>query len=109
MSHDTFMGHVQLHERAWGTDNYKGRPSLDEILSARIVCFWRVRYSDPGYQITLHESPSEIHKYASDLVLHNRTRPPERRIAKLFVEKEQWVIKGVKVIAEPAAKSRLEK
>jgi hypothetical protein len=95
-----FLGDVELHERAWGTQSYSGRPKLAEVMSARIVAFWRDNRRDPGYRITLHQNSGEIQKFVTDLVLDSNTRAPTRRLARLYVEKKRIRIKGVKLIFE---------
>ncbi|MBL8157114.1 MAG: hypothetical protein JNM70_23275 [Anaerolineae bacterium] len=102
MAQSIFMGHVQLHERAWGLDKYPDRPTLDDILKARIVAFWRAKTSDAGYRITLHESGDAIVDYINTLLFKTPVHPPDRRLVKLFVEKEEVRIKGVKLILERA-------
>lgn len=100
MAQSVFMGHVQLHERAWGMDKYPDRPGLDDILKARIVAFWRVKNTDEGYRITLHESGDEIVDYINKLLFETPVHPPDRRLVKLFIEQQEVRIKGVKLILE---------
>lgn len=102
---ESFMSYVQLHERAWGMDSYPNRPKLEDILQAKYVAFWAsTTRNDPGYRITLHEDGAEINRYLTELVLHSKTRIPDRRLARLFIEKKQYRIKGVKVMVEPIEK-----
>jgi len=95
-----FLGEVEIHERAWGTQSYSGRPKLVEIMSARIVAFWRENRRDPGYRITLHQDTKEIQRYVTEILLNVNTRTPNRRLARLFVEQKRIKIKGVKLIFE---------
>jgi len=95
-----FLGEVEIHERAWGTQSYSGRPKLADIMSARIVAFWRENRLDPGYRITLHQDTKEIQRHVTEILLNVNTRTPSRRLARLFVEHKRIKIKGVKLIFE---------
>lgn len=96
----SFLNEVEIHERVWGTVSYSGRPKLSDIMTARIVAFWRYSRRDPGYRVTLHNDSREIHKYVTDMVLNVNTRTPNRRLARLYVEQKRIKIKGVKIIFE---------
>lgn len=99
---DTFMGYVELNERAWGMEKYPGRPTLEEILAAKVVVFWRCTSNrkDPGYRVTLHRSIAELEKHAFDMRIHSNTRMPDRRLAKLFVNQRPAKIAGLKLRLE---------
>lgn len=97
---NTFMGYVELNERAWGLDKYPGRPALDEILAAKAVAFWRVNTTDPGYRVTLHRTIGELEQYAYDLLIHSNTRKPDRRLAKLFINQKPARIAGLRLKLE---------
>jgi len=98
---DAFLGFVEMNERAWGQDSYPGRPTLQQILDTRIVVFWRsTKHKDPAYRVTVHEKLTEVHDYAAQMLLHSKTRLPDRRLAKVYVDRRLLVIKGVKVVFE---------
>lgn len=98
---DTFMGFVELNERAWGSDGYAGRPRLEEILRARVVAFWQhSRNRDPAYRVSVHENLHEIHEWAAHVLIESRTRTPEKRLARLYVDKRRVRIKGVRILLE---------
>jgi hypothetical protein len=98
---ETFLSYVELHERAWGMDTYPNRPSLDSILKARVVAFWHpLNRKDAGYRITVHNNLMELNQFATDLLLHSRTRPPDKRLARLFVDQQKVKIRGVKLLLE---------
>lgn len=98
---ETFVGFVELNERAWGTNSYPGRPTLHEILTSKIVAFWRTdQKRDHAYRVTLHTTLRDINNYASAIVLHSNTRTPERRLMRLYVDQRRVVIRGVKLILE---------
>lgn len=100
-----FSSFVQFHERSWGTVQYPGRPTLNQIMNAYIVCFWRMTSKrDPNFRITIHNSTEDLHKYAAQIILDLNIKPPEKRLAKMFVNHEQYVIKGIKLLAGPANK-----
>lgn len=102
---NNFSAFVQFHERSWGTVHYEGRPSLDQIMNAYIVCFWRMTSKrDPNFRITLHTSTDDLHKYAAQLILNLNVRLPDKRLAKMFVNHELYVIKGIRLLAGPAGK-----
>jgi hypothetical protein len=98
---DTFMGFVELNERAWGTDSYPGRPRLEEILRARVVAFWQhSRNRDPAYRVSIHENLLEIHEWASQTLIDSKNRMPEKRLTRLYVDKRRARIKGVRILLE---------
>lgn len=103
MVEQSFTSYVQYHERVWGTVKYPDRPSLDQMMNAHVVCFWRMLSKrEPGYRVTVHQSTDELHKYAAQILLNLNIKPPEKRLAKLFVNGELYVIKGIKLLAGPA-------
>lgn len=104
---ESFTSYVELHERAWGMDSYPGRPKLEDILSARVVALWHSSTKrEPGYRITVYDDIKEVNQHIMDLVLHSKTESPQRRLFRLFIDKEMAKIKGLKVLwgrANPAA------
>lgn len=98
--HDSFVGHVELHERAWGMDTYSGRPKLEDILSAPIVTFWYPAKGRESRQtVMLFATMKELNEYISSLVLESKVRQPDKRLARLFVKQKRVQIKGVQLIA----------
>lgn len=96
--HDRFMTYVTMHERAWGLDTYKGRPTLKQILEAKVVAFWYPTGKDVPFTLTLHKNISEIDAYLKALVLHTKVKIPSLRLARVFIEKREVKIKAVKVV-----------
>ena len=96
---DSFMGYVELHERAWGMDTYSGRPKLEDILNAPIVTFW---YPTSGREsrntVTLFDNTKELNEYVSTLLLHSKTRQPDKRLARLFIKRRRAEVKGVQLV-----------
>jgi hypothetical protein len=106
MSGDTFMGFIELNERAWGTDSYPGRPRLEAILRARVVAFWQSNKArDPAYRVTVHENITEIHHWATDMLIASKTRVPDRRLVRLYVDKRRVRIKGVRILIEEGSQT----
>ena len=96
---DTFVGYVELHERAWGMDTYSGRPKLEDILNAPIVTFWYPAKGRESRQtVMLFTSMKELNEYISSILLESKVRQPERRLARLFVNHRRVQIKGVQLI-----------
>lgn len=96
-----FTKYVQAHERAWGMETYKGRPTLDQFLGAQVVVFWYPTDDDGSsvrYLATLHRDLKDIHEYVTHLVWHTRQRMPHARLAAIFKNQQQVKIKAVKVI-----------
>jgi hypothetical protein len=97
---DSFVGYVELHERAWGMDTYSGRPKLEDILGAPIVTFWYPAKGRESRQtVMLFTTMKELNEYLSSLVLESKVRQPEKRLARLFVRQKRVQIKGVQLIA----------
>jgi len=96
-----FMRFVEQHERAWGTESYKGRPSLNQLLEAKVVAFWHPT-SDAMYPTaTIHKDIGEINDYVTHLVWHSvKERLPLLRLEAVFVNKRQRKIKAVKILYE---------
>ena len=92
-----FMETIESHERAWGTETYKGRPTLDQLLAGKVVAFWHP--TGPGFKptVTIHRSLKEINDYVTALVLHSEKSLPVVRLEKVFVNKSQLKIKAVEV------------
>lgn len=97
---DGFMDWVQLHERAWGSRVYPGRPSLEQILSAPVVTFWQgVKESkDPIYTVRLHEDLRDVEKYLTRLLLRSGVEAPKERLVRIYADKKRMTIRAVRVL-----------
>jgi hypothetical protein len=96
-----FMKFVERHERAWGMENYKGRPTLAQLVEAKVVAFWHPTTPNMNHTATIHKSIEDIDQYVTHLVWHaGKERLPLLRLEAVFVEKVQMQIKGVKVVYE---------
>lgn len=103
-----FMDYVQHHERTWGTDSYKGRPDLADILSAAVVVFWRAEAKAEGraanqpdvsdrYLVSLHRDLRDIEEHFVKLILRGNLHAPGRRIVAIFKDQQRVRVKSVKV------------
>lgn len=63
-----FMKFVERHERAWGTETYKGRPALAQIMEAKVVAFWHPTSNAMNHTATVHKTLEEIDQYVMHLV-----------------------------------------
>ncbi len=64
------MKFVERHERAWGMEYYKGRPTLAQLMNAKVVAFWHPTTEDMNHTATMHKSVEEIDQYVTHLVWH---------------------------------------
>jgi hypothetical protein len=97
-----FMTTVQLHERSWGMENYAGRPSLEEILEAPVVVFWKQREVDnnqnkPKWKVTLYKDMQEMESYFVSMLFRMQVEVPDQVPARIFRNRQRMVIEGVKV------------
>lgn len=97
----TFMDFVQAHERSWGTDNYRGRPDLEDLLEADVLVFWQKTKKetpeDHRLFVSIHDSLDDIEKYISRLMFGNSAEVTERQIVRIFKHKKKVIIRGVKI------------
>jgi hypothetical protein len=92
-----FMAMVEQHQKAWGNETYKGKPTLQQIMDARIVVFWRPTNEAMYLTITIHNDLSEINDYLVALILHTKTRLPVLRLDSVFVGKIPRKVKSVTI------------
>lgn len=105
MTNADFMKLVQDHEREWGTANYPNRPDLMKIMSAEVVVFWRpvpkdrqqAKNVDTRLFISTHENLSAIEKYLTQMIARSGLDLPDRKIAYIFAQKEQYMIESVEI------------
>lgn len=103
---------VQKHERSWGNESYTGRPTLAEILAAKVVVFWaysgkpqpqpqnkRASQEIPPAReiITLHRDTKEVESYLTRLVFFANDNPPDRKYLRAFVDQRPVKIKSVRI------------
>ncbi len=97
-----FMSTVQLHERSWGMENYPNRPSLEEILNASVVVFWKQRettgsQNQPKWKVTLYKDMQEMESYFVSMLFRMQIEVPEQVPARIFRNRQRMVIEGVAV------------
>lgn len=96
-----FLELVEFHQKAWGTDTYKGKPNLQQLMEAQIVAFWYPANGDDLHlTATIHRNMSEINDYLLALIMHTKTRQPVLRLAKVFERQLPKKVKEVKIIWE---------
>ncbi len=98
---ESFMGWVQLLERAWGVESYEGKPTLKELLSASVVAIWYpTEPGDTRFTATIHENMNELNAYVSNLFLHSKRKLPKRRLARLFIDRRLMRVRGLRILLE---------
>ncbi len=96
---NVFMGLVELHERNWGTDTYPERPRLSDILDAPVVVFWNsADKNESRHIVTLHDNLNQLNKYFEDLFLNQKTRRIDRRISRIYRNREEVKVKGLRLV-----------
>lgn len=112
-----FVELVQLHERTWGEEQYVGRPTLKQLLTAPIVAVWSGKNevaADPkrppylqrqslpkesNFLMSVHNTAEELHQVVTDLVLLKKVTPyAMRKLSKVFIHQKEVQIVGVKLI-----------
>lgn len=95
-----FLKEVERHQQKWGAESYTGKPTLEQILKAKVVAFWYPSGTDADMHttITLHNDLKDINEYVRAIVLHTKTRMPVVRLARVFVNKRERHIKEIKII-----------
>lgn len=96
--HDRFMTYVTMHERAWGLDTYKGRPTLKQILEAKVVAFWYPTSKELPFTLTIHNDLKEIDAYLRALIIHTKVQVPRLRLARVYVNKQEVKFKTVQIV-----------
>lgn len=96
-----FFDWVQSHEREWGKKSYTGRPSLQSMMSAHVVVFWRetgaTADKKPFYVVTLHDTLDELQRYFGRMLFTAAEAPPARTVAAIFADGKRVRVTGVKV------------
>lgn len=97
---DTFMDWVQLHERAWGSRSYPGRPSLEAIMASPVVTFWRAtkESKNPPYTVRLYHDLKDVEKYLTRMLFRASVNPPEETLARIYADKKRMTVRAVRVL-----------
>ena len=89
-----FFQMIQDHERGWGITEYTGRPSLQKLLEAPIVVFWRT--TKDQYPIaTCHDSLDDVGKQMARQVILGEKY--DRTLSRIFRDKKLMRIASVNV------------
>lgn len=95
-----FYDWVQEHERTWGKRSYTGRPSLQSMMDAKVVVFWRTRDDkdkDRQYSVTLHNTLDDLQKYFARMLFTAIEVNPTRHVMAIFAEGKRVRIAGVQI------------
>jgi hypothetical protein len=85
-------------------ETYKGRPTLAQLVEAKVVAFWHPTTENMNHTATIHKSIEEIDQYVTQLVWHTgKERLPLLSLEAVFIEKFQIRIKGIRVIYEKSS------
>jgi len=96
---NVFMGLVELHERNWGTETYPDRPRLSDILDAPVVVFWHsTDKNEARHLVTLHDDLRQLNAFFEDMFLHQNTRRIDRRIFRIYANRVEVKIKGLRLV-----------
>jgi hypothetical protein len=94
-----FLELVEFHQKAWGTDTYKGQPTLNQLMDARVVAFWYPGSNDDLHvTTTIHKNMNEIDEYVLALIHHTKVRQPVLRLAKVFENQIPRKVKEIKIV-----------
>ncbi|HLU10391.1 MAG TPA: hypothetical protein VK003_12030 [Oceanobacillus sp.] len=97
---DSFMDWVQLHERAWGSRSYAGRPSLEAIMQAPVVTFWRTLKEGkrPPYTIKLYQDLKDVERYLTRLIFRSSVNPPQETLARIYANQKRITVRAVRIL-----------
>ena len=101
MAGESFMSWIDLHERAWLNDRYEGQPTSSEMAVAHVIAFWYpTKASDKRYTASIHYNLRDLNSYLSKLIIECKFHPPEKRLARLFIDGEPRQIRGVRIVLD---------
>lgn len=104
---DAFLRVVSLHERWWGQEEYPGRPTLKQILEAKVIAFWLPPKGSPlPYTVTIHNDLRDIEKYLLAIVIHSEQEMPRLRLAAIFKNRKRVRVKSVQIVFRLEGDSR---
>jgi hypothetical protein len=100
---EKFMDLVQLHERAWGTDNYAGKPNLIDILNSPVTVFWKPKEGNEKkykglYTVTLHKDMNDVEDYLLKMLTRASIQHPDRYMSRIFRNRERVILQSVRFI-----------
>lgn len=92
-----FMQFIEEHQRAWGRETYKGRPTLEQMLSSPVVAFWQPTSDEMFFTATVHKELKEIEQYLLALLIHSEVRLPVLRLKRVFVNQQPKKIANISI------------
>ena len=97
---DSFMDWVQLHERAWGSKSYPGRPSLEAIMASPVVTFWRSvkEGKNPPFTVRLYSDLKDVEKYLTRLLFRSSIEEPQERLARIYANQKRVTVRAVRIL-----------
>ncbi len=83
---------IQIHERAWGQEQYPGRPSLATLLNSPIVVMWyKSEFTDKKqplkdrFMLTVHPTWEDLDTLVTNaLVLGHPSHAANWKLSKVF-------------------------
>ncbi len=95
-----FLHYVEEHERAWGKHDYKGRPTLSQLMKAKVVGFWVVPGNGATFRmyVTIHSSFKELERFINNKFWEHKTSLPSLKLSKVFIAQQEVKITGVKIL-----------
>ncbi len=98
------MSWVQLHERVWGVRQYPQRPTLDAIMRAQVVTFWRPYNAKVNREermtIRLFDDVRDVERYYTKLLFRVHVEPPRDALARVFVDQKRMVVRSVRILLQ---------
>ena len=95
-----FMKLVETHERAWGIEQYKGRPNLHDVLLSPVVVFWLLK-DDKREIISLHNDLNDIERYLLRQLISGKAN--ERKLVAVYQNHKRMTVKSIKILFAEAA------
>lgn len=93
----TLIEAAQYHERVWGTEEYPERPSLTQLLQARVVVFWQHAEDGERWRATVHTDLNQLEQSFSKILMRQMVGQKPRRIVTLYEDGQEVRIKSVKI------------
>jgi hypothetical protein len=107
MTGESFMDWIALHDRAWANERYEGRPESSEMAVATVLAFWYpTKASDKRFTASVHHNLRDLNAHLSKMLVECKFSPPEKRLARLFVDGEPRRIRGVRVVLDEVEEKR---
>lgn len=93
----TLIEAAQYHERVWGIEEYPERPSLTQLLQARVVIFWQHAEDGERWRATIHADLTELEQAFAKVLMRQMIGQKPRRMVALYEDGHEVRIKSIKV------------